>query len=171
VEGKIEKFVKKVDSVSIWTGKVASFLIIPITLLEGREVIYRYAFDKPTIWSWELCTMLFAALFLFGGAWVLQENKHIATDIIYVRFSPKVQAYIDLVTYFCFFCVFVSVMLWQGSIMALDSIKIQETSYTLWAPPIYPSKTMMVFAFALLTLQGIAKIIRDFIFVSTGRKI
>ena len=171
MEGKIEKFVKKVDSVSVWTGKMASFLIIPITLLEGREVIYRYAFDSPTIWSWELCTMLYAALFLFGGAWVLQENKHISTDIIYVRFSPKVQAYIDLVTYLCFFCVFVAVMLWQGSIMALDSIKIQETSYTLWAPPIYPSKTMMVFAFILLGLQGIAKIIRDLIFVSTGRKI
>ena len=167
----IERFVKGIDRVSIWTGKAASFLIIPITLLEGREVIYRYAFDRPTIWSWELCTMLYAALFLLGGAWVLQENKHISTDIIYARLSPKVKAYIDIVTYLCFFCVFAAVMLWQGSIMALDSIKILETSYTLWAPPIYPSKTMMVAAFALLTLQGVAKIIRDFTFVSTGRKI
>jgi TRAP-type mannitol/chloroaromatic compound transport system permease small subunit len=171
MEGKVEKFVKRVDSISIWTGKIASFLIIPITLLEGREVIARYAFDSPTIWSWELCTMLYAALFLLGGAWVLQENKHICTDILYVRLSPKVKTYLDIVTYLCFFFVFAAVMLWQGSVMALDSIKIQETSYTLWAVPIYPSKTMMVFAFALLTLQGIAKIIRDVIFVSTGRKI
>jgi TRAP-type mannitol/chloroaromatic compound transport system permease small subunit len=169
--GRMEKFLQKIDATSIWTGKLASFLIIAITLLQNREVVARYVFDRPTIWNWELCTMLYAVLFLLGGPWVMQQKKHIATDIIYVRFSPRVQAYIDIVTYFCFFSVFVAVMLWQGTIMAWDSIKIQETSYTLWAPPIYPLKTLMVFAFALLTLQGIAKIIRDIIFVSTGRKI
>lgn len=169
--GRTEKILQKIDATSIWTGKLASFLIIAITLLQGREVVARYVFDRPTIWNWELCTMLYAVLFLLGGPWVLQQKKHISTDIVYVRFSPKVQAYIDIVTYLCFFSVFVAVMLWQGTIMAWDSIRIQETSYTLWAPPIYPLKTLMVFAFVLLTLQGIAKIIRDIIFVSTGRKI
>lgn len=168
---KIEKVLKKIDAMSIWGGKLASFLIIAITLFQGREVVARYVFNKPTIWNWELCTMLYAVMFLLGGPWVLQGKKHICTDILYVRFSAKVQAYIDIVTYLCFFCVFAAVMLWQGSIMAWDSLKIQETSYTLWAPPIYPLKALMVLAFGLLTLQGLAKLIRDIIFVSTERKI
>lgn len=168
---KIGKVLKRIDSLSIWAGKLTSFLIIVITLLQVREVVARYVFDKPTIWNWELCTMLYALLFLMGGAWVMQEKKHVSTDIIYVRLSRRTRAYLDIVTYLCFFIVFVGVMLWQGSEMAIDSIKIRETSYTLWAPPIYPSKTLMVVAFALLALQGIAKIVRDIIFVSTGKEI
>jgi TRAP-type mannitol/chloroaromatic compound transport system permease small subunit len=115
--------------------------------------------------------MFYAMLFLMGAAWVMQEKKHVCTDIFYVRFPLKVRAVIDIVTYLCFFCVFMGVMLWQGSIMAMDSIKIKETSYTMWAPPIYPSKTLMFVAFVLLTLQGIAKIIRDIVFLLTGRQI
>ncbi len=168
---KIGKVLKKIDSLSIWAGKITSFLIIAITLFQVREVVARYVFDKPTIWNWELCTMLYAALFLMGGAWVMQEKKHVSTDIIYVRLSPRMRAYLDIVTYLCFFTVFAGVMLWQGAEMALDSIKIRETSYTLWGPPIYPSKTMMVAAFVLLAMQGIAKIVRDIIFVSTGKEI
>jgi len=168
---KIEKVLKKIEFLSIWAGKLTSFLIIAITLLQVREVVARYVFDKPTIWNWELCTMLYAALFLMGGAWVMQERKHVSTDIIYVRLSPRTRAYLDIITYICFFTVFTGVMLWQGTEMAIDSIKIGETSYTQWGPPIYPSKTMMVVAFVLLAIQGIAKIVRDITFVTTGKEI
>jgi TRAP-type mannitol/chloroaromatic compound transport system permease small subunit len=168
---KIEKYLKKIDAISILVGKGASFLIVAITILQGREVVARYIFNKPTIWNWELCTMLYAILFLFGGPWVLQQKKHIATDIIYIKLSPKIRAYIDIVTYLCFFCVFTGVMLWQSAIMAWDSIKIKETSYTLWAPPIYPLKGLLFIAFILLTLQGISKLIRDIIFIKTGKEL
>ena len=168
---KLAKVLKIIDRTSIRIGKSFSFLILAMVFLEVRESIARYTFNAPTTWSWELTTLLYGALFIMGGAWVLQTEGHVRTDFLYIRLSPKVRAYIDLVLFAGIFFVFVGLMIWQSEKLAIWSSQVNERSYTIWAPPFYPFRILVALAFILLGAQGLAKWIRDLVFVITGRKI
>jgi TRAP-type mannitol/chloroaromatic compound transport system permease small subunit len=57
-----------------------------------------------------------------------------------------------------------------GGQFALQSLAYRETLSSAWAPPIYPVKLVIPVAAAMLTLQGLAKFIRDLHMALTGRK-
>jgi len=168
---RLTRALKVIDTISEWTGKLFSFLVLIMVFLEVREAIARYAFGAPTIWSWELTTLLYGALFIMGGAWVLQTEGHVRTDFIYIRLSPKVRAYLDLVLFATIFFVFVGVMIWQSGRLAVWAWQVNERTYTMWAPPFYPFRILLVVAFSMLGIQGLAKWIRDLVFIITGKKI
>jgi len=168
---RLAKVLNIIDRISIGTGKSFSFLVLIMVAIEVREAIARYVFNAPTTWGWELTTLLYGLLFIMGGAWVLQTEGHIRTDFLYVRFSPKVKAYIDLVLFAGIFFAFAGVMIWQSWGRAIWACQVDERTYTMWAPPFYPFRILAAVAFTLLGVQGLAKWIRDLVFVITGRKI
>jgi len=54
-------------------------------------------------------------------------------------------------------------LLIYGGPLAWDSLARFEHSQSAWNPPLYPAKLMIPLAAALLILQGITKLIRDFL--------
>jgi len=165
---KIDKLLKGIDALSVWSGKIFSMLVLPIIVLETGESILRYILQKPTDWSWELAAMLFGAFFMMGGAWVLKENNHVRTDVFYNNCSKKWKAYLDLFFFTTVFFVFAGVMVWKMGANAIYSVSIQETTFSMWAPPLYPLKVIFAFSYILLLLQGIAKWLRDLVYVTKG---
>lgn len=166
--GKLAKVLKVIDMVSEYAGKAFSFLILAVITIETVEVIKRYIFHSPSDWSWELSTMLSGASFIIGGAWVLKANKHVRTDIIYGRLSPKAKAIFDLILFTCIGFVFAGILTWKTTANAIYSWSIMETTYTMWAPPMYLLKTVIAVSFILLLFQMLAKWIRDLILVIKG---
>ena len=148
-----------IDSINSWVGKVFSFAVILITAIMMLEVILRYVFNRPTIWAGEVVLYLFIALVLTGGYALLHEG-HVRMDVLYGRFSNKGKAISDIAT-FVVFLLFISLLLWKGTEMAWESIKMREVSWTYFAPPLYPVKACLPVAFFLILLQGVAKFIRD----------
>ncbi|MEL7564166.1 MAG: TRAP transporter small permease subunit [Dehalobacterium sp.] len=167
---KLARVLKFIDSLSINAGKLFSYLILVIIFFETAEVVLRYLFRAPTIWSWELCTILYGAVMIMGGAWVMEEQKHVRTDVIYSHVSEKTRTILDIVFSFIFF-IFAVVMIWKSGVEMLHSWAIRETSYTTWGPPMYPLKTVVFFAFLFLGLQGLACWIRNLIFLLKGERI
>ena len=165
---KIERLLKGIDATSVWAGKIFSMLVLPIIALETMEAILRYIIQKPTDWSWELAAMLFGAFFMMGGAWVLKENNHVRTDVFYNNLSKKWKAYFDLFFFTTIFFVFAGVMVWKMGANAIYSVSIQETTFSMWAPPLYPLKVIFAVSYILLLLQGLAKWIRDLLYVTKG---
>jgi TRAP-type mannitol/chloroaromatic compound transport system permease small subunit len=53
------------------------------------EVIARYVFNAPTIWSFDLTYMLYGAMFMLGAAYALHKGAHIRTDFLLGQFSPR----------------------------------------------------------------------------------
>ncbi|MFA4911293.1 MAG: TRAP transporter small permease subunit, partial [Desulfobacteria bacterium] len=96
---RIKSFINTIDAINDWTGRIFSWLIIPIIVIVVYEVILRKVFDAPTIWAFELTTILYGVHFMLGVPHTLLHKGHVSIDLIYSRFSPKVQAYIDVVTY------------------------------------------------------------------------
>ena len=167
----LARLLRGIDNLSENAGKLFSLLVIPIIILEAGESLLRYVFQMPTDWSWELAAMLFGAFFMMGGAWVLKEQNHVRTDVFYNKLSRKWRAYFDLFFFTTVFFVFAGVMVWKMGNNALYSVSINEATFSMWAPPLYPLKIVFAVAYILLFLQGLAKWLRDLVYVIKGVEI
>ena len=155
------KILEIIDKVSIWSGKIFRWSALVLSVVVLYEVIARYIFNRPTIWAFDSAMFLYSVLYLMGGAYVLWEGKHIRVDLLYMRFSERVQAALDVVFYLVFFFPFVFVMTWWGYKATVWSYKAEEISNTSqWGEQIYLWKFLIPLGFFLMLLQGIPEFVR-----------
>ncbi|MSQ18552.1 MAG: TRAP transporter small permease subunit [Betaproteobacteria bacterium] len=165
----MQKLLLFVDRVSTWVGQLFSWLIVGLTLLISWEVFSRYALDHPHAWAFDAMIMLYGTLFMMAGAYTLAKNGHVRGDVLYGFFTPRVQAGLDLILYIVFFIPGVVALAWAGYNYAAESWAINEHSnITADGPPVYPFKTVIPIAGAILLLQGIVEIIRCVICLRQG---
>jgi TRAP-type mannitol/chloroaromatic compound transport system permease small subunit len=159
-----------IDSISEWSGKLVSFLIVFIMTILLFEVALRFVLNSPTIWAHELSMHFFGAYSVLAGAYVLLHDQHVKIDIIYLRFSPRGRAILDVVTYMLFF-LFIAIMLRYGYMIAWRAIQLKQTvSPSPWGSPIWPTKCMVPLAAFLILLQGLANFIRSLKLAFTGKE-
>ena len=155
--------VNVLDSVSIWTGKLFSWLLLPMVGSLVYEVTARYFFLSPTIWAGDLTCMLCGTLSMFGAVYTLQKKMHISTDFLYRLWPKRLQALADIILYLFFFFPSMGIFLWKGWDFASISWAQKERLITSpWMPPAYPVKMMIPIATALLILQGVSECIKSF---------
>jgi TRAP-type mannitol/chloroaromatic compound transport system permease small subunit len=165
----MQKTLLFVDRLSTWIGQLFSFCIVLLTLHVSWEVFSRYALDNPRAWAFDGMIMLYGTLFMMAGAYTLAKNSHVRGDVLYGFFRPRTQAAWDLALYIVFFIPGVFALTYAGYYYAADSWAIKETSnITAEGPPIYPFKTIIPLAGAILLLQGIVEIIRCVICLKQG---
>ena len=165
----MQKLLLFVDKVSTWVGHAFSWLIVGLTLLITWEVFSRYALDRPHAWAFDAMIMLYGTMFMMAGAYTLAKNGHVRGDVLYGFFTPRVQAAIDLTLYIVFFIPGVVALAWAGYTYAAESWAINEhSSITSEGPPVYPFKTVIPVAGAILLVQGIVEIIRCIICLKQG---
>lgn len=150
-----------IDSTSEWAGKLFSFLVVPGFVIIVYGVIMRYGFNNPLTWGLELTIYLCAATYLVGGAYVHLHNGHVRMDVLYMRWSPRLKAIMDLVMFPVFF-LSVGVLGWAGAEWTIKALVEGATSGSIWNPIIWPVRLLIPLGCFLLLLQGLAKFIRDF---------
>jgi len=166
---KLASLINIIDSISEWTGRVICYLI-PIIVVEMiYEVVARYGFNAPTIWSYEVTYFLAGTAIIIGGAYTLLHRAHVNVDIVYARFSPRRRAILDVISSVLFFA-FLVILVWKGGQFALKAVRFFEHSDSLWSPPLYHFKMMLPIGAGLLLLQGLANLIRNLIMAVTGRE-
>jgi TRAP-type mannitol/chloroaromatic compound transport system permease small subunit len=165
----MQKILLFVDQVSTWVGQAFSVCIVLLTLQVTWEVFSRYALDTPHAWAFDVMIMFYGTLFMMAGAYTLSKNGHVRGDVLYGFFSPRTQATIDLTLYIVAFIPGVIALTYAGYFYAEDSWRINEHStITYEGPPIYPFKTVIPLAGAILLAQGIVEIIRCVICLKQG---
>jgi TRAP-type mannitol/chloroaromatic compound transport system permease small subunit len=165
----MQKLLLYVDKASTWIGQAFSFCIVVLTLHVSWEVFSRYALDAPRAWAFDFMIMMYGTLFMMAGAYTLAKNSHVRGDVLYGFFTPRVQATIDLTLYIVAFIPGVVALVWAGYTYAAESWAINEHStITYEGPPIYPFKTVIPLAGAILLAQGIVEIIRCIICLKQG---
>jgi TRAP-type mannitol/chloroaromatic compound transport system permease small subunit len=89
--------------------------------------------------------------------------------VLYGFFPPRLQAGLDLALYILFFIPGVVSLAWAGYTYAAESWAIKEISnITSDGPPVYPFKTIIPLAGAMLLIQGIVEIMRCIVCLQTG---
>jgi TRAP-type mannitol/chloroaromatic compound transport system permease small subunit len=165
----MQNLLLKIDKLSTWVGQAFSWLILSLTLLISWEVFSRYVVNHPHPWAFDVMIMMYGTLFMMAGAYTLAKEGHVRGDVLYGFFPPRLQAWLDLILYICFFIPGVLAFCYAGYVYAGESWAINEHSnITSEGPPIYPFKTVIPIAGIFVLMQGIVEIIRCVIAIKTG---
>ena len=162
--GRLLHLLHMVDSTSTWVFRFCSFAILAVMIVTVYEVIVRYAFNAPTVWSHEVGAFLCGLAWVYGGAYCLLDDHHVKMDVVYNRMTPKWRAVLDL-TGFPFFLVFLIALLQYTATGAWTSFMNLERSPSQWHPPIYPLKMLLPVGIFMFLLQLLVKFIRDLLTV------
>jgi len=154
------RFLKVVDSINEFVGKVFCWILALIMLLTSYEVFKRYVMTDPTIWVWETNFHLMCMMGALSGGIALLYKKHINVDILYSKLSARHKAILDIVT--CIFFFFMAgALIWFGALDAIRAFVKHQRVISLLNSPLWPTKSVIVIGGVLILLQGIAKLIRD----------
>ena len=157
-----------IDNLNEWFGKIFGFLIIILMGVVVYDTVMRYVFNSPTIWGMDLNKILLLAVVCLGGGYCFLHGGHVKVDILYLRFSSRKRAVIDLLTHI-FVLLFCYLVVKHGGYVAWRSFSIGETSSeSAWEYIMWPVLMLIPFAGILLGLQTLAKWIRDLIIALTG---
>ena len=161
--------VRAIDRFTDTTGTWIAWLNVPLMLAVSYEVVARYGFNSPTIWSYDVTFMLYATIFMLGAAYALHKGAHIRTDFFFEKWSIRTRGVIDSVAYIVFFFPALAVFLYVSGAEGWYSFEIGETSeQSPWRPILWPFKMVVPLTCLLLMIQGISETIKSVYAARTG---
>jgi TRAP-type mannitol/chloroaromatic compound transport system permease small subunit len=159
--GILRAFVQTADCLSSRFGAIACWFIFPLIFALAYEITARFFFQSPTIWAYDATYMLYGSLYMLGLAYTLLIDGHVKIEFFYEKMSPRKRTVVDIAGYLLFFFPSVGVLFYFCLGFAWESWLMQERAKeSIFAPPIYPLKTVMLIGIFLLLIQGTAKFIR-----------
>lgn len=136
-------------------GRIVSVLAIVFAAIIVYDVILRYVFNAPTRWAFDVTKQMFGFYFILLGGYALRHQAHVRVDLLTETLRPSARRWVDAAGYVLFFFPFAWVFLTRTYAFAATSWSQGETTYGSVQLPVYPLKTAMCVAAALLLLQGI----------------
>ena len=150
-----------IDRFTDAVGQAVSWLGLAMMMLTAAIVVLRYGFDLGWIAMQEAVLFLHTTLFMLGMAFCLRRGGHVRVDVFYRRFSPKVQAAVDLLGTLLLLTpvsLFIGYASW-GYISA--SWRLREASSEAGGlPGVYLLKSLIIVMVATLLLQGLSEAIK-----------
>lgn len=126
----------------------------------GRYLGARLGVQLSSNMLLEAQTQAFNLIFLLGAAYLLLRDGHIRVDIIHSRLGNRTRAWIDIAGTALMLIPFCLTVIWFGWNYVSLSWSRLEVSPHPGGLPLYPIKTVILIAFALLLLQGVSEIIK-----------
>ena len=163
------RLVRTIDKFTDTTGTWVAWLNMPLVAAISYEVIARYVFHAPTIWSFDVTYMLYGTIFMLGCAYALHKGAHIRTDFFFEKWSVKTKGIIDSIAYLVFFFPSLIVFFFVSAGEGWYAFTIGEVSeQTPWRPLLWPYKWVIPLAVLLLLIQGVSETIKSLWAARTG---
>ncbi|GAB3116772.1 TRAP transporter small permease subunit [Novispirillum itersonii] len=149
-----------IDRISIFIGQSSSVLLFACILASAVEVLLRYGFDSPTLWSTELSMTLCATAWVLAVGSVTQRNRHIAITMIEGLISPAAWRRLRLVQMLASVLAVgtLTVALWKPAMKVLARPEYSGTAMNSLQPSYL--KVLLLVGCGLYLLQLAANIIR-----------
>ncbi|WP_457585919.1 TRAP transporter small permease subunit [Ensifer canadensis] len=160
-------FSRLIDTTTEFIGKSVSWLILVAVLVSAGNAIIRKIFNMSSNAWLEAQWYLFGAAFMLAAAYTLSQNEHIRIDVVYGKFSRRVQHWIDLFGHVFFLMPFVLLMLYYFVPYVKMSYVSGEVSSSAGGLILWPAKAILLFGFLLLAFQGVSEIIKK-VAIMTG---
>ena len=148
------------DAINAWLGKRISWLVIAAVLVSAVNATVRKVFDTSSNAWLELQWVLFSVVFLLCSPWTLLANEHIRIDIVNNLMPKRVRNWIDVIGHALFLLPLTIVMMLTSVPFFITSYKQNEQSLNAGGLPQWPSKGLIMIAFALLFIQGISELVK-----------
>lgn len=161
--------VQAIEWISQACGYVAALLVLVLMALMVYEVVMRYVFGAPTIWSYDLSTMTMGAIFVLSVAYTLAADSHVRIDLLHPFFGRHARPVVDLVGYALVLLplgAWLSWELWEYFHAAYRTM--ERTGASAWNPRVWPFRAVMFVGAAAWTLQMAAEAVKA-AFLLAGR--
>jgi len=163
---RLLKLARAIDRFNEMIGRFTLWLVLLMVALGVSNVVGRYlgkaiGQNLTSNFFIESQWYIFDLVFLLGAAYTLKHDEHVRVDVFYSRWSRKTKALADFFGTLFFlipFCVLVIYFSW-GTIV--ESWVTREVSPDPGGLARYPIKTMIIVSFALLIVQGISELIKN----------
>ena len=151
-----------IDSVSRICGALTAALVLLLMSLMVYEVMMRYAFDAPTMWSYDVSTMTMGAIFMLSIGYTLLTDSHVRVDLFHSVIGPNAKPMVDLVGHGFFILpllIWLTWGLWDHFLGAFMSG--ERTGASAWNPLVWPFRALMFVGVVVWTLQTVAEIAKS----------
>jgi TRAP-type mannitol/chloroaromatic compound transport system permease small subunit len=157
----MRKTITILDTFSLWVGRIACLLLVPLIVAMVWEVVARKLFIAPTFWAYDTSRMLAGALFMLGAGYALMRGVHIRADFLYRLWRPENQAKVDAILYIVLFFPGMLFFFYIAADYTLASwVKWERSMDTAWMAPVAPARTAMPLGALFLVLQGISEFLK-----------
>lgn len=153
-------FSRLIDTITENIGKAVGWLILIAVLVSAGNAIIRKMFNMSSNAWLEAQWYLFGGAFMLAAAYTLSQNEHIRIDVVYGKFSRRVQHWIDLLGHCLFLMPFVLLMVYFLVPYVLMSYRSGEGSSSAGGLIVWPAKAILLAGFVLLAAQGVSEIIK-----------
>lgn len=170
-----------IDALTEWLGNISTALVIVTIAVGFYNVVARYVgryigVNLSSNFYIEAQWYLYSLVFFLGFAYILKHDINVRVDFLYTHWSPKTQAWINLLGTVFFLIPFCIMGIWVTYNPVLSSWgRLPSGEWGTWevSPdpdglPRAPLKSMIIFAFATLLLQAIAQCVK-YIAIIRGR--
>ncbi|MBN2568349.1 MAG: TRAP transporter small permease subunit [Deltaproteobacteria bacterium] len=155
----MKNIVKVIEALNSLVGHILGWVALLMALAVVYEVVARYFFNAPTLWSMEINQFLFCTLSLLGGGYCLLEDKHVRVDLFYQHYSEKTRAIVEMCT-FPIILILCVVLVYFGGREFWSALIEHKTSNSVMEFPLWPVWFTIPFAGFLLSIQVIARYLR-----------
>jgi len=168
----IRTMVRGVDWFVERSGWGIRWLILAFVFTMAYEVIARYVFNAPTVWSYDISYMLGGGMIVLGGAYLILHEGHVRVDIFYGRLTTRQKLILDIALWLLCFLPVVIIMVKFSFHYAFRAWKFDEVSGVgIWRPPLFPFKAVLFVAWCLVGIEGISWVTRNIVRLITGREL
>jgi TRAP-type mannitol/chloroaromatic compound transport system permease small subunit len=151
-----------VDKLMRYIAYLTAFILALLVLLVVFDATSRYLFSHGSTALQELEWHFFDVVILLSIAFTLRHNAHVRVDIFYDKFSPKTQAFINIVSALFFVLPLSVLIIYIGiGFVEMSFVQHEASSDPGGLKYRWIVKSLMPFAFVLLALQAVKELVND----------
>jgi TRAP-type C4-dicarboxylate transport system permease small subunit len=151
---KMKKFNVIFDHLINSLAFIAGSFIFIMMWIECYEIVARYFFNRPTVWSVEFCEYMLFLLAFLGTTWVLKKGAHISVTILVERLKPRAQTYCHLFASFVGILISL-IILWFSLKTSFENYVVGVKIVKTYALPKWIFLSFISFGYLLLFIEFI----------------
>lgn len=159
-----------IDEVTTLVGKITWWTALAMVAIGVLNVLTRYVGRSlgialgGTLYI-VLQTYAYNVVFLLGAAYVFRKDAHVRVDILFSNLSRRARAWVDVAGIVAFLLPFCVMGLYFAERYIANSWRQNEVNLNAGGIAVYPIKTVIAMAFALLIAQGVSELIKHVAFL------
>lgn len=157
----MSKIIRLIDNISEYSGRLVSYLIIPLILTIVYSILVRYFLNIVVDWAFEMSLFMFGIMVMAGGACTLKHRAHVRVDVVMYYLGPKMNRMLDIFSFILVIVVCVIITYVGTKAAWISTLRLEYSSLqTPFNPQIWWYKWFIPFSAGLLGLQAVVECLR-----------
>jgi TRAP-type C4-dicarboxylate transport system permease small subunit len=135
-----------------WLNGMSAAVLVAMMLLVAANVVGRYVFNHPILGTLEFTEFFMVAAVYLALSHTQYLKAHINITLVTSLLSPRKNLICNLFTYMIGF-LFFALIVWQGTLMSLESYEMEEVTFGTIEILEWPCKLFVPFGSMVISVR------------------